>query len=136
MLRDTVQAKCRFLRPQCPICDKRPGTANLEISAILSLRAGVAQKGRGTTTVVEREFAASARALPALDSEPSPGDVFWAGNLLETKLLAPRVPSGFLIRPRVSRLFEAGVTKPLTVISAGPGWGKTLATAAWAVSRA
>jgi LuxR family transcriptional regulator, maltose regulon positive regulatory protein len=60
-----------------------------------------------------------------------------AGNgirLLEAKLTPPRVPSGFVLRPRISRAFESGLAKPLTIVSAGPGWGKTLAAAAWAES--
>jgi LuxR family transcriptional regulator, maltose regulon positive regulatory protein len=31
-------------------------------------------------------------------------------------------------------MFEAAAARPLTVVSAGPGWGKTLAAAAWAAS--
>jgi LuxR family transcriptional regulator, maltose regulon positive regulatory protein len=75
-----------------------------------------------------------ARALHMSD-DPT-GDVA-TGNgihLLEAKLTPPRVPSGFVIRPRISRMFEADLAKPLTVVSAGPGWGKTLAAAAWAES--
>jgi LuxR family maltose regulon positive regulatory protein len=55
-------------------------------------------------------------------------------HLLDAKLAPPQVPSGFLVRPRVSGLFEAGAARPLTVVSAGAGWGKTLAAAAWATS--
>jgi LuxR family maltose regulon positive regulatory protein len=55
-------------------------------------------------------------------------------HLLDAKLAPPRPPSDFLVRPRVSGLFEAGAARPLTVVSAGAGWGKTLAAAAWATS--
>jgi LuxR family transcriptional regulator, maltose regulon positive regulatory protein len=55
-------------------------------------------------------------------------------HLLDAKLAPPQPPSGFLVRPRVSGLFEAGAARPLTVVSAGAGWGKTLAAAAWATS--
>ncbi|HEX3206324.1 MAG TPA: hypothetical protein VHQ68_08805, partial [Propionibacteriaceae bacterium] len=55
-------------------------------------------------------------------------------HLLDAKLTPPQAPSGFLVRPRVSGLFEAGAARPLTVVSAGAGWGKTLAAAAWATS--
>jgi len=55
-------------------------------------------------------------------------------HLLDAKLAPPQAPSGFLVRPRVSGLFEAGAARPLTVVSAGAGWGKTLAAAAWATS--
>jgi LuxR family transcriptional regulator, maltose regulon positive regulatory protein len=56
-------------------------------------------------------------------------------RLLEAKLAAPRIPAEFVVRPRVSKLFEVGASKPLTLVSAGPGWGKTMAAAAWAASR-
>ena len=55
-------------------------------------------------------------------------------HLLDAKLAPPQTPSGFLVRPRVSHLFEVGAARPLTVVSAGAGWGKTLAAAAWATS--
>jgi LuxR family maltose regulon positive regulatory protein len=48
------------------------------------------------------------------------------------KLARPRVPPGFVARPRVLRLFGERTANALTVVSAGPGWGKTLAAAAWA----
>ena len=51
---------------------------------------------------------------------------------LEAKFAIPRVPAAFVERPRLSAAFDAGRTKTLTLASAGPGWGKTLATAAWA----
>jgi LuxR family transcriptional regulator, maltose regulon positive regulatory protein len=46
--------------------------------------------------------------------------------------LAPRLPSGFVARPRLIGLFNDGTPRALTVVSAGPGWGKTLAAAEWA----
>jgi LuxR family maltose regulon positive regulatory protein len=55
-------------------------------------------------------------------------------HLLDAKLAPPRPPSGFLVRHRVSSLFDEGAAHPLTVVSAGAGWGKTLAAAAWAMS--
>jgi LuxR family transcriptional regulator, maltose regulon positive regulatory protein len=54
--------------------------------------------------------------------------------LLGAKLSRPQLPPGYVVRPRVSKLFEAGSDTSLTVVSAGPGWGKTLAAAAWAGS--
>ena len=55
-------------------------------------------------------------------------------HLLDAKLAPPRPPPGFVVRPRLSAMFEAAAARPLTVVSAGPGWGKTLAAAAWAAS--
>lgn len=54
--------------------------------------------------------------------------------LLRTKLAVPRVPAGYLPRPDVARLLDIGTAGPLTLVSAGAGWGKTLAVAAWAGS--
>ncbi len=62
------------------------------------------------------------------------GGVEGSTYLLDAKLAPPRPPSGFVARARVSGLFEAGTARPLTVVSAGAGWGKTLAAAAWAAS--
>ena len=56
--------------------------------------------------------------------------------LLQSKLACPQVPPGYVTRPRLTNLLEAGSAKPLTMVSAGPGWGKTLATADWARSAA
>ena len=39
-------------------------------------------------------------------------------------------------RPSIHRLLDAGGTGRLTVISAGPGWGKTMAVAHWVALRA
>jgi LuxR family transcriptional regulator, maltose regulon positive regulatory protein len=82
------------------------------------------------------EIAASAHGLDPFDGDlSSSNERPYVGDLLEIKLAPPRVPSGFVARPRLSRLFGEAVTKPLTVVSAGPGWGKTLSAAAWASSR-
>jgi LuxR family transcriptional regulator, maltose regulon positive regulatory protein len=53
-------------------------------------------------------------------------------SLLHTKLARPRLPPSYVPRPLVNKLLEAGTRGSLTVVSAGPGWGKTLTTAAWA----
>ncbi|MEU8225696.1 LuxR C-terminal-related transcriptional regulator [Kribbella sp. NPDC048915] len=55
-------------------------------------------------------------------------------HLLTTKLARPRVPSTYVERPRIAELLQQGSQQALTVVSAGAGWGKTLATAAWAAS--
>jgi LuxR family maltose regulon positive regulatory protein len=44
----------------------------------------------------------------------------------------PVVPRGFVQRPRVNRLLDRALTGPVTLVSAGPGYGKTLALADWA----
>jgi LuxR family maltose regulon positive regulatory protein len=53
-------------------------------------------------------------------------------GLLTTKLARPRVPAAYVARQHLDALFDAGTQRPMTVVSAGAGWGKTLATAAWA----
>jgi LuxR family transcriptional regulator, maltose regulon positive regulatory protein len=52
--------------------------------------------------------------------------------LLGAKLARPQIPAGYLERPRISNLLDAGSDTSLTIVSAGPGWGKTSAVAAWA----
>ena len=53
-------------------------------------------------------------------------------GLRGTKLSRPRLPPGVVARPNVDALIDAGTLGPLTLVSAGAGWGKTLTTAAWA----
>ena len=53
-------------------------------------------------------------------------------GLSTTKLSRPRLPPGYVPRPRLDALLDAGTQGPVTLVSAGAGWGKTLATAAWA----
>ena len=48
------------------------------------------------------------------------------------RTLPPVVPRGFVQRPRVNRLLDRALTGPVTLVSAGPGYGKTLALADWA----
>ena len=56
-------------------------------------------------------------------------------GLLPTKLARPRVPPRYVARPQVDRLLDKGALGVLTTLSAGPGWGKTLAAAHWAASK-
>ncbi|HEY5857006.1 MAG TPA: LuxR C-terminal-related transcriptional regulator [Aldersonia sp.] len=50
---------------------------------------------------------------------------------LRLRAASPDVPPGFVRRERLDRLLTQGVTGPVTLLSAGPGFGKTLAVAAW-----
>jgi LuxR family maltose regulon positive regulatory protein len=49
---------------------------------------------------------------------------------------APVVPRAVLRRDRLTAQLTAAVGGRFTVVSAGPGWGKTLTVAAWAASGA
>ena len=51
---------------------------------------------------------------------------------LRLRMSRPAVPPGFVRRARLDTLLSKGVTSPVTVVNAGPGFGKTLAVAAWA----
>ncbi|MGV9711420.1 LuxR C-terminal-related transcriptional regulator [Gordonia sp. NPDC003424] len=44
----------------------------------------------------------------------------------------PAIPPGYVRRRRIDEALSDGITRPVTVVSAGPGYGKTLAVAAWA----
>lgn len=55
-------------------------------------------------------------------------------HLLTTKLARPRVPTTYVDRPRIAGMLDEGTQRALTVVSAGAGWGKTLATASWAAA--
>ena len=52
-------------------------------------------------------------------------------GLLGTKVVPPTIPRGYLRRRRLEKLLDDGVSGPLTLVSAGPGWGKTLVVASW-----
>jgi LuxR family maltose regulon positive regulatory protein len=44
----------------------------------------------------------------------------------------PRVPEALLVRRRLLRTLDAGTRRPVTLICAGAGWGKTSLVASWA----
>ena len=58
--------------------------------------------------------------------------------ILETKLKAPASVSGYRERPRVGALLDRGLedSARLTLLSAPPGYGKTVAATGWLSSRA
>ena len=57
-----------------------------------------------------------------------------ARGVLPGKTEAPGLPPGLLWRGRLADRLTAASARPVTVVSAGPGWGKTMAAASWAVS--
>ena len=52
-------------------------------------------------------------------------------SLVLLKSQAPAVPPGLVRRRRLEDRLSEGTSKPFTLVSAGPGSGKTLAVAAW-----
>ena len=53
---------------------------------------------------------------------------------LRLRAAPPAVPAGFVHRRRLAEQLTAGSAHPMTLISAGPGYGKTLTVASWARS--
>ena len=52
-------------------------------------------------------------------------------SLLTLKAVPPAVPPGLVRRPRLEERLTKGAMRPFTLVSAGPGAGKTLALASW-----
>lgn len=52
-------------------------------------------------------------------------------SLVTLKARPPEVPPGLVTRPRLTLALDQATRRPLTLVSAGPGAGKTLAVAAW-----
>lgn len=46
----------------------------------------------------------------------------------------PRLTSGLVLRRRLTDYVDAGVHRPVTLVCAGPGWGKTVLVASWAAT--
>jgi LuxR family maltose regulon positive regulatory protein len=59
----------------------------------------------------------------------------WRSGLIE-KAEQPRLPQGVLGRARLADQLTGATRHRLTLLSAGPGWGKTIAAASWAASAA
>ncbi len=53
-------------------------------------------------------------------------------GLLRLRAAPPAVPAGFVRRPRLEDRLTDGVAHPVTLVCAGPGYGKTLTLASWA----
>jgi len=52
-------------------------------------------------------------------------------DLLSLRTTPPAVPPGFLERPRLDEQLTVATSRPLTLLCAGPGHGKTLTLASW-----
>jgi LuxR family maltose regulon positive regulatory protein len=69
---------------------------------------------------------------PGITTPPLPRAAY--ADVLPTKLVPPRIPPSYVVRPRLHDQLQDGTSRALTVVSAGAGWGKTLATAHWATT--
>jgi len=56
-------------------------------------------------------------------------------TLISTKFHVPSASAGLIPRPQLFQLLEQGLSQPLTLISAPPGFGKTMLVAGWIRSR-
>ena len=77
----------------------------------------------------------SGRRPPAADRLGRPVDDKFS-PLLRLRASPPTVSSGFVARPRLAERLTEAVGRPVTVMSAGPGYGKTLTLASWSHSQA
>lgn len=56
-------------------------------------------------------------------------------DLVQPKLALPQFPPGLVVRRRLLDLLSAGAQQRVTLICAGPGWGKTMLAAQWGATR-
>lgn len=52
-------------------------------------------------------------------------------NVMKTKLLRPLITDQYVNRDRIIGELEQNIIKPVTIISAGPGYGKSIAASQW-----
>lgn len=57
------------------------------------------------------------------------------GNVHDLRRSVPAPSTGTIARPELRQRLDAASTTRLTVVSAGPGWGKSTAVAQWVASR-
>ncbi len=98
------------------------------LTGILSeLRAGaVVQRSDGRS-----ESRRLLRTISPQDAEPS----IWAGAILGSKLRQPAISDAVVARRRIDRMIREG-DRPLVLVVAPPGFGKTIAAAQWAAGTA
>jgi LuxR family maltose regulon positive regulatory protein len=59
------------------------------------------------------------------------GDAAVRPPLLTSKLAVAPLPGAVVTRPRLFHLLDTGAAGPLTLVSAPPGWGKTMLLSSW-----
>ncbi len=85
---------------------------------------------RGRVTILEFPVGLAADVQARIPSSASTREQFF--DQLRLRALPPAVSAGFVRRPRLEDRLTAGTAHPVTLISAGPGYGKTLTVASWA----
>src|SRR5215469_6535987 len=60
------------------------------------------------------------------------GETDWQEPLLTTKYFVPYLPHSLILRPQLMKLLDEGMSRPLTLVSAPAGFGKTTLLSAWA----
>jgi LuxR family transcriptional regulator, maltose regulon positive regulatory protein len=73
--------------------------------------------------------------LPAAEATRRGGRHAQPKNMSPTKLVEPRLPAGYVVRPRLHELLTDGVDHLVTVLSAHAGTGKTVLLGSWARGR-
>jgi len=87
----------------------------------------VIEPAKGAGTWVERRS-------PAIEPAPDAcrlGRMGVGSTLIRTKLFVPPVRNGWLSRPRLLSMLREAASLPLTLISAGAGFGKTSLVSEW-----
>ncbi|GHO47786.1 LuxR C-terminal-related transcriptional regulator [Ktedonospora formicarum] len=94
--------------------------------------------------ILQKHHSEHAQAAPALIStqtahvseETSRGMLQQGSELRETMVVTrfspPRPPAPLVVRERLLSLLDAAFSRPLTLLSASAGWGKTTLLSAWA----
>jgi AAA ATPase-like protein len=75
-----------------------------------------------------------ANSLPAQEQQARqepPIEMRWQDDFLATKFFVPTAPHTLIARPRLFSLLDVGRQRPLTLISAPAGFGKTTLLSAW-----
>src|SRR5215213_8180414 len=72
---------------------------------------------------LRREATRGAAIGPAVSSD---------GALVAAKLARPEVPPSYVDRPRLQAALDVATQGLVTLVTGGPGWGKTLLVASWA----
>ena len=66
-----------------------------------------------------------------LDTQVAMSQGFDVSNILRTKLYRPRISGAWVDRPRLTERLNAGRQRPLTLVSASAGYGKTTLISSW-----